>query len=112
MLHADLSLSNILVTKSGLAAIDFSLFGLGHPMFDLATLFGSINGLHCRQKIAEGYRDAGGIFDYEALDLEVLQFILNNGVSRTGSKAEWSGGAGKALNLSAGEKDCLRMIFI
>lgn len=76
MLHADLSLSNILITKSGLAAIDFSLFGLGHPMFDLATLFGNINGLHCRQKIAEGYSDAGGIFDYEALDACFVLTIL------------------------------------
>lgn len=76
MLHADLSPSNILVTKAGLAAIDFSLFGMGHPMFDIATLFGNINGLHCRQKIAEGYRDAGGVFDLAALDACFVLTIL------------------------------------
>ena len=78
VLHADLSTSNILATKDGLVAIDFSLFGMGHPMFDLANLFGSINGLSCRQKIAEGYRDAGGIIHYEALDAGFVLSILGS----------------------------------
>lgn len=74
--HADLSPSNILETKDGLAAIDFSLFGVGHPMLDLANLFGNINGLSSRQNIAEGYRKAGGIIDYRALDACFVLSIL------------------------------------
>lgn len=76
VLHADLSPSNILETKDGLAAIDFSLFGLGHPMFDLANLFANINGLSCRQEIAEGYRNAGGVIHYAALDACFVLSIL------------------------------------
>ena len=94
MLHADLSLSNILLTKSGLAAIDFSLFGMGHPMFDLATLFGNINGLRCRQIIAEGYRNAGGVFDYRALDACFVLTILG-GITihfEQWSKQDWFAG--------------------
>ncbi len=67
-MHADLSPSNILAAKRGLVAIDFSLFGMGHPMFDFANLFGTINGLLCRQKIAEGNQNAGSIIHYEAPD--------------------------------------------
>ena len=76
VLHADLSPSNILATKDGLVAIDFSLFGMGHPMFDIANLFATINGLACRQKIAEGYIDAGGIIHYGALDACFVLSIL------------------------------------
>lgn len=76
VLHADLSPSNILATKDGLVAIDFSLFGMGHPMLDLANLFATINGLACRQKIAEGYIDAGGIIHYGALDACFVLSIL------------------------------------
>lgn len=77
LLHADLSPSNILITQNGLAAIDFSLFGMGHPMLDLANLFGNINGLTRRQKIAEGYRDTGGIIHYKALDACFIMTILD-----------------------------------
>lgn len=77
MLHGDLSSSNILQTSNGLVAIDFSLFGMGHPMLDLAVLFGNISGLARRQKIAEGYRDAGGIINYEALDACYVLTILD-----------------------------------
>lgn len=74
LLHADLSPSNILSTPNGLVAIDFSFFGMGHPMFDLSVLFGNIGGLTSRQKIAEGYRNAGGIINFEALD---ACYVLN-----------------------------------
>lgn len=76
VLHADLSPSNILETKDGLAAIDFSLFGLGHPMLDLANLFATINGLSFRQEIAGGYRNAGGVVHYAALDACFVLSIL------------------------------------
>lgn len=76
VLHADLSPSNILETKDGFVAIDFSLFGMGHPMFDLANLFATINGLSCRQQIAEGYQNAGGVIHYEALDACFVLSIL------------------------------------
>ena len=67
-IHGDLSASNILKTSKGLVPIDFSFFGMGHPMYDLAVLFGNMSGLSCRQKIAEGYRNAGGTINYEVLD--------------------------------------------
>ncbi len=76
-LHADLSPSNILATPAGLAAIDFSFFGMGHPMYDLAILFGNINGLASRRKIAEGYREAGGEFNFPALDACFVLSILD-----------------------------------
>lgn len=77
MLHGDLSSSNILKTPECLVAIDFSLFGMGHPMFDLAVLFGNISGLSCRQKIAEGYRNAGGIINFEVLDACFVLSLLD-----------------------------------
>ena len=46
-------------------------------MLDIAVLFGNIGGLACRQKIAEGYRDGGGRFDYEALDACFVLTILD-----------------------------------
>ncbi len=76
LLHADLSLSNILQTPQGLVAIDFSLFGYGHPMLDLALLFGNIN-LARRQKMAEGYRATGGKIDYKALDAYFVLTIID-----------------------------------
>ena len=77
MLHGDLSPSNILKTSECLVAIDFSFFGIGHPMYDLAVLFGNIGGLARRQKIAEGYRDAGGIINYEVLDACFILTLLD-----------------------------------
>ncbi len=76
-LHADLSPSNIISTKNGLAAIDFSFFGIGHPIYDLAILFGNINGLASRQKIAEGYREAGGELNFPTLDACFVLSILD-----------------------------------
>lgn len=77
IIHADLSPSNIVLTKNGLAAIDFSFFGIGHPMYDIAILFGNISGLAARQKIAEGYRNAGGTIHYKALDACFVLTILD-----------------------------------
>ncbi|NLM85596.1 MAG: phosphotransferase [Clostridiales bacterium] len=77
MLHGDLSPSNILKTSDGLVAIDFSFFGIGHPMFDLADLFGNIGGLARRRKIAEGYRDAGGTINYKVLDACFVLTLLD-----------------------------------
>lgn len=76
MLHADLSLSNILLTKGGLVPIDFAFLGMGHPMFDIANLFANMGELSCRQKIAEGYRGAGGVIDYAALEACFVLSIL------------------------------------
>ncbi len=77
MLHGDLSPSNILKTSECLVAIDFSFFGIGHPMFDLAVLFGNIGGLERRQKIAEGYRNAGGKINYKVLDACFVLTLLD-----------------------------------
>lgn len=77
MLHGDLSSSNILKTSEGLVAIDFAFFGIGHPMFDLAVLFGNIGGLVRRQKIAEGYCDAGGTINYKVLDACFVLTLLD-----------------------------------
>lgn len=66
--HADLSLSNILLTDTGLVPIDFSLFGYCHPMMDLASLFCNINGLENRRAMAAGYISAGGSIHLTMLD--------------------------------------------
>lgn len=91
IVHGDLAPSNILMTESGLAAIDFSMFGWGHPMFDIALLFGTVNGLKSRQKIAEGYTDFGGKICYEALDacfaLTILSCIVIH--FENWSKQDW-----------------------
>ena len=68
MLHGDLSPSNILKTPRGLVAVDFSMSGTGHPAFDLAVLFGTINDASQRRMIAEGYLSAGGSIDFGLLD--------------------------------------------
>lgn len=72
--HSDLSLSNILITQSGLVPIDFSLFGFAHPMMDIGCLFGCINGVENRTAIASGYRSLGYDIDFPMLD---TQFALN-----------------------------------
>ncbi|MBE5962156.1 MAG: hypothetical protein E7256_12385 [Lachnospiraceae bacterium] len=68
MVHADLSLSNILITESGLVPIDFSLLGYGHPMMDIGELYCNINGVENRAAIAKGYQKAGKTIDFHALD--------------------------------------------
>ena len=77
MIHGDLSASNILQTKDGLIPIDFSFFGMGHPMYDLAVLFGNIGGLARRQQMAEGYRNAGGTIRYDVLDACFVLTLLD-----------------------------------
>jgi Ser/Thr protein kinase RdoA (MazF antagonist) len=78
MIHGDLSASNILQTPEGLVPIDFSFFGMGHPMYDLAVMFGNIGGsLARRQQMAEGYRDAGGIIRYDVLDACFILTLLD-----------------------------------
>lgn len=91
MLHGDLSLSNILQTKDGLVPIDFAFSGMGHPMFDMANLFANIGSLSDRQGIAAGYRSAGGVFDFEALDACFVLSVLG-GIAihfEQWSKADW-----------------------
>ena len=78
MIHGDLSSSNILQTRDGLVPIDFSFFGIGHPMYDLAVLFGNIGGtLRRRQQMAEGYRNAGGTIRYDVLDACFVLTLLD-----------------------------------
>lgn len=78
--HSDLSLSNMLITHSGLVPIDFSLFGFAHPMMDIGCLFGCINGIENRTAIACGYRSLGYDIDFSMLDayfaLNVLLYIV------------------------------------
>ena len=57
--------------------IDFSFFGMGHPMYDLAVLFGNISGLVRRQQMAEGYRNAGGTIRYDVLDACFILSLLD-----------------------------------
>ena len=77
--HADLSSSNILVTDTGLVPIDFSLMGVGHPMMDISSLYGSVNGIDARRAVAEGYRSEGGSISFPELDacfaLNILLYI-------------------------------------
>jgi tRNA A-37 threonylcarbamoyl transferase component Bud32 len=78
--HSDLSLSNMLITQSGLVPIDFSLFGFAHPMMDIGCLFGCINGVENRAAIAGGYRSLGYDIDFPMLDthfaLSVLLYVI------------------------------------
>ena len=67
-IHCDLSASNLLLTERGLAPIDFSLCGVGHPMHDLGILLGNIGSQAERRAIAEGYAAAGGRIDLPLLD--------------------------------------------
>jgi len=80
-IHCDLSRSNMLLTERGLAPIDFSLFGLGHPMHDLGILLGNTSSQAQRSAVAQGYISAGGRIDFPLLDagytlglLEALEF--------------------------------------
>lgn len=75
-IHCDLSQSNILLTEEGLAPIDFSLFGLGHPMHDLGILIGNVSTLVQRKSIAEGYIQAGGRMDLPLLDAGLALGLL------------------------------------
>lgn len=79
-LHSDLSLSNLLMTTSGLVPIDFSLFGYAHPMMDIASLFACIGGAENRAAIAKGYCTEGNTIDFKVLDayyvLSVLLYIV------------------------------------
>ena len=47
-------------------------------MLDLANLFANISGLVRRQKIAEGYINAGGVFNYKALDACFVLTIIDS----------------------------------
>lgn len=75
-LHSDLSLSNILITESGLVPIDFSLFGFAHPMMDIASLFGCVNGVDNRRAIAKGYTSLGYSIDFPMLDTQFAISVL------------------------------------
>lgn len=75
-IHCDLSQSNMLLTEDGLAPIDFSLFGMGHPMHDLGILLGNVSTLIQRKAIAEGYTAAGGRIDLPLLDAGLTLGLL------------------------------------
>lgn len=75
-IHCDLSQSNVILTKDGPVPIDFSLFGLGHPMHDLGILMGNVSSLADRQPIAEGYAAAGGRIDLPLLDAGLALGLL------------------------------------
>ncbi len=66
MIHTDLSCGNLLRTDAGIAPIDFSLGGMGHPMFDLAVLASSLPSAELADACKAGYADAGGILDEAA----------------------------------------------
>lgn len=75
-IHADLSASNLLLTPDGLAPIDFSLMGLGHPMHDLGILMGNIGSHAQRQAVAGGYVSAGGCIELPLLDAGLALGLL------------------------------------
>jgi len=66
--HADLSLSNLLLTEEGLVPIDFSLMGYSHPMMDIGCLYGIFQGGIHRRALTEGYVAAGRCFDADGAD--------------------------------------------
>ncbi len=88
LVHSDLSRSNMLLTAAGIAPIDFSLFGYGHPMMDVSALYCNISGSANRRAIADGYAAAGGLLDAQAIDctfaLNVLLGIILHSESWTG----------------------------
>lgn len=61
LLHSDLSLSNILITKEGLAPIDFSLLGYSNTMLDFGSMYCFVDEVHCRKSIIKGYEAITGI---------------------------------------------------
>ncbi len=75
-IHCDLSRSNILLTENGLAPIDFSLFGLGHPMHDLGILLGNVSTLAQRKAITDGYAQSGGRIELPLLDAGMTLGLL------------------------------------
>ena len=75
-IHCDLSQSNILLTPSGPVPIDFSLFGLGHPMHDLGILIGNVGSMAQRKAIADGYLSSGGHIDLPLLDAGMTLGLL------------------------------------
>lgn len=79
LVHADLSLSNMLITEEGLVPIDFSLSGYGHPMMDIGELYCSIMGGAHRKAIADGYKataDGAEGFDWRAIDCTYALNVL------------------------------------
>ncbi len=90
MIHADLSPSNVLRTAAGLAPIDFSLGGLGHPMFDLAVLAAQVP-VQQLEGCRAGYLAAGGTLDETAYTagfaLGVIGMIVLFGESMV--RADW-----------------------
>ena len=97
VVHADMSSSNMLVTDAGLVPIDFSLMGVGHPMLDISSLYGSVNGIESRKLIAEGYRSEGGFISFPELDacfaLNILLYIslhLNAQSDMTANLDRWN----------------------
>ncbi len=82
--HADLSPGNLIVTKEGLAPIDFSLSGDGHAVMDLAVPCSALNAPELCMALKAGYEEASGsCVDARAYDmlfaLAVLLFIVCQG---------------------------------
>ena len=86
--HADLSWSNILLTKSGLVPIDFSLGGMCVPEMDLSAVFCGISDKELRRAILEGYSMP---LDGRMLDATFVLNILLGIVLHIGlwTKEEW-----------------------
>ncbi|MGI6238759.1 MAG: phosphotransferase enzyme family protein [Christensenellales bacterium] len=84
LIHADLTKENIIVTKDGLAPIDFCLSGYGFFAQDVAGMI-AVFGETWRSAILGGYAAAGAPMDARAIDpfvaLSVLLFIC----------AQWKG---------------------
>lgn len=90
MIHADLSPGNVLQTSAGLAPIDFSLGGMGHPMFDLAVLSAAVP-VPALEQCKAGYLAAGGTIDAAAYNagfaLGVIDMMVLFGAGMV--QAEW-----------------------
>jgi len=86
LVHSDLSLSNILITKRGLVPIDFSLLGYSNALLDFGSVYSFIDDDNCRKSIIKAYEevrgckiDVGEIDYYFALQILLgiaLQFEL------------------------------------
>ena len=59
IIHADLGLSNILITESGLVPIDFSLAGFSHPAQEAGMIMSNYQDENSIEEILRGFEDGG-----------------------------------------------------
>lgn len=82
VIHGDLSPSNTVITPYGLSLIDFSLFGYGHPVVDIACIFSYISEPHLRNCFINGYQSNGAAINSNMFNVcyafnEIMGILLH-----------------------------------